>query len=177
MKAPKNQIVKAHFLSKELANLCGLSGYMVSYLCRQGLLNPKILVAAQQPNSGRRFGKARLFSFADLLLGRSISKLLHAGVSVKHVHASMRVLEEKLGRARLDLTRARITIIGRQIYLESHGESPVDLTNDGQLAFSYMLELDQLRARADKVIAGRSKSDRQRVLRHSKRDADLREEA
>ena len=118
-----------------------------------------------------------MFSFADLLLARSISNLLNAGVSIKHIRASMQVLEGKLGKARLDLTRARITIVGRRIYLEGHGESPIDLTNDGQLAFSYMLELDQLRAKADKVIAGRSKSDRQRVRRHSERDAALRKKA
>lgn len=168
--------LKTHFLSKELSALSGLSQYMVSYLCRERLLKPKVL-SAERHGTERRFGKARLFSFADVLLARSIRKLLVAGVSVKQVQLSIQVLEAKLGKAPEDLTRLHVTIIGKRIYLEPSSGPPVDLTHDGQLAFSYMLEVDQLRSEAGRLVAGRTESDRERVRRHSEHETLQRRKA
>ena len=165
--------LKTHFLSKELSALSGLSQYMVSYLCRERLLKPKVL-SGNWHEAERRFGKARMFSFADVLLARSIRKLLVAGVSVKQVQLSIQVLEAKLGKAPEDLTRLHVTIIGKRIYLEPPSGPPLELTHDGQLAFSYMLEVDQLRAEAGRLVAGRTESDRERVRRHGERTAPLR---
>jgi DNA-binding transcriptional MerR regulator len=173
---PRVGSLKTHFLSKELSALSGLSQYMVSYLCRERLLKPK-LVRGKRDNTERRFGKARMFSFADVLLARSIRKLLIAGVSVKQVHRSIQVLEAKLGQAPEEFTRLHVTIIGKRIYLEPPNGPPVELTHDGQLAFSYMLEVDQLRSEAGRLVAGRTESDRERVRRHSERNAPLRSKA
>lgn len=173
---PQVDSLKTQFLSKELSALSGLSQYMVSYLCRERLLKPKAL--SGKCNDGeRRFGKARIFSFADVLLARSIRKLLIAGVSVKQVQLSIQVLEAKLDKAPEDLSRLHVTIIGKRIYLEPLGEPPVELTQDGQLAFSYMLEVDQLRSEAGRLVAGRTESDRERVRRHSQRNAPQRRKA
>lgn len=170
---PRVDNLKTHFLSKELSALSGLSQYMVSYLCRERLLKPKVL-SGKRPDAERRFGKARLFSFADVLLARSIRKLLIGGVSVKQVQLSIQVLEAKLDKAPEDLTRLHVTIIGKRIYLEPPSGPPVELTHDGQLAFSYMLEVDQLRSEAGRLVAGRTESDRERVRRHSQGNARLR---
>jgi DNA-binding transcriptional MerR regulator len=168
--------LKTHFLSKELSALSGLSHYMVSYLCRERLLKPKVYSGKRQ-DAERRFGKARIFSFADVLLARSIRKLLIAGVSVKQIKVSIEVLEAKLGKAPDDLARLHVTIIGKRIYLEPSSGPPVELTHDGQLAFSYMLEVDQLRSEAGRLVASRTESDRDRVRRHSDRTAPLRRKA
>lgn len=177
MPAQRNDTLKAHFLSKELAQLSGLTDYMVSYLRREELLKPKVLTGENRLDAGPRFGKARMFSFSDVLLARSIRKLLSAGVSVKQLRKSIEVLEGKLGKARQDLTRLHVTIIGKQIYVEPSGSAPVELTHDGQMAFSYMLELDQLRTEAGKLVTNRTTADRKRVRRHSQRSASQRKKA
>lgn len=153
-------------MSKELAHLSGLSGYMVTYLRQVGLLLPigheTSTPAAQRP----RYGKARLYRFSDVLLARSLRKLLDAGVSVKEIEESIRVLREKLGGVPRDLTTTRVTIIGKRIFVASPNEQPVELTADGQLAFSYMLDLKGLQQEAFKVIANRDGRDDRRVTRH-----------
>lgn len=161
-------MVKTHYLSKELAKLSGLSGYMVSYLCREGLLRPKVKVRAATLVASRGYGRARMFSFADVLLARSIRKLLDAGVSTRQVRTSIRVLEQKLGQLPYDLVNARVTIVGKTIYLETRLSAPIELTSDGQMAFSYMLDLRQIRSRADRLVSERTVSDRGRIIRQGR---------
>jgi len=159
-----NDVVKAYYMSKELAYLTGLTHNMVTYLRRIELLVP--LQPTNRPQLNRpRYGKARLYTFSDVLLGRSLRKLLDAGVSVKEIQESIRVLRDKLGGVPRDLATARVTIVGKRIYLAPPHEHPVELTGDGQLAFSYMLDLKQLEGAASKIIAARDSSDNRRVVR------------
>ena len=153
-------------MSKELAQLSGLSPYMVTYLRQVGLLVPVASETSQGSGERPRYGKARLYKFSDILLGRSLRKLLDAGVSVKEIEESVRVLREKLGGVPGDLTTTRVTIIGKRIFLAPPNEQPVELTADGQLAFSYMLDLEGLQHAASKVIASRDARDERRVARH-----------
>jgi DNA-binding transcriptional MerR regulator len=164
---PKNAF-KAHYLSKEVVRLTGLSKYMVSYLRQIELLVPIEPLDSRRSDKRPRYGKARLYTFSDILLGRSLCKLLSAGVSVKEIEEAVRVLREKLGGVPQDLVRTRVTMIGKRILIASPNEPPVELTADGQLAFSYMLDVKQLHGEASKVIAARHGMDERRVARHQK---------
>lgn len=154
-------------MSKEVVRLTGLSKYMVTYLYRVGLLVP--MPCRQDQHASRpRYGKARLYTFSDILLGRSLRTLLAAGVSVKEIQEAVRVLRHKLGGVPHDLTKTRVTMVGKRVFVASPDEPPVELTADGQLAFSYMLDLGQLQSAASKVISARDDMDLRRVHRHRK---------
>ena len=163
MRTQQKDVLRAYYMSKELAQLTGLTTYMVTYLRRIGLLVP---AAPDEPSLGRpRYGKARLYTFPDLLLGRSLRKLIDGGVSVKEIEQSVRVLRDKLGGVPRDLSTTRVTIIGKRIFFAMPHDPPVELTNDGQLAFSYMLDIDQIHESALRVITERDSTDRRRVGR------------
>jgi len=145
--------------------LSGLSSYMVTYLCRTELLRPSITLIDTLARSG--YGRARLFSFSDVLLARSLAKLLAAGVSVEAIRTSVAVLEQKLGKEPGSLITTPVSIVGEQIYLEALDGAPVALSQHGQMVFSYMLDVDQIRVDASKVVTARSKADKARVSRHN----------
>jgi DNA-binding transcriptional MerR regulator len=160
--------LKAYYMSKEVAHLTGLTTYMVTYLGRIGLLIPVSPASDKGVLHRPQYGKARLYTFADLLLGRSLRKLLDAGVSVKEIEKSIRVLRDKLGGVPQDITNTRITIIGKRIYFAPPDQPPVELTGNGQLAFSYMLNIQQLQGAALKMLTARDSMDDRRVQRHER---------
>lgn len=125
---------KEHFTVGELVKFTGLSPHMVNYLCRHELLVPTL-------SELRRRGVKRCFSYADLLLGRSIAKLLNAGVSVLALRKALQTLHGLIGEIPLTAFDTRkVAIGGDSVYLAEPGEPVVDLSSRGQLAFQFVLD-------------------------------------
>lgn len=127
---------KEWFSTADLVNYGGLpSKHMVAYLCRTGILEPSLTEV-------RRRGIKRRFSYQDLLLVRSISTLLDAGVSVFGIQEVLKTLREKLGvdPARA-LSKQYVSIIGKSVYIGDSPEALVELTAAGQLAFQFVLDV------------------------------------
>jgi hypothetical protein len=96
-------------------------------------------------STARRRGLVRKFSYADLLLGRAVATLLSAGVSVIALRRALGTLRRKLKAVPLAAFQSRaIAIVGSGVYIAEPGESLIDLSADGQLAFHFVLDAGQL---------------------------------
>ena len=128
-------IIMSTFSINEASKLSGLTSVMVDYLCRQ-----KIVVPSFPRKPGR--GKARRYSFGEVVLLKTIRKLLEKGVSVKRLKQAIRTknkffrdINEKNPPIHLFITD------GREIFLRKPGDSLVNLTKNGQMEFSFIIDL------------------------------------
>jgi DNA-binding transcriptional MerR regulator len=157
--AAQNPNVLLEFYTAEVQQLSGLSKHMIDYLCRHGLLTVS-------RSNMRGYGKRRRFNFTDILLARSIKELLQAGVSV----LSLRTALVELGRqlhsdSPAALRDKRIVIRGGVPYLSRPDEPPSDLLAGGQLAFSFLLEIEDLWSKAEPLYANRKAKEQERIER------------
>jgi DNA-binding transcriptional MerR regulator len=128
--------------TSDIVRYSNLSSHMVGYLCRYRILRPTL-------STVRRRGVRRRFSFEDLLLARAIAKLLSAKVELSSVRSALRTLRSKMiGVPPSVLATKQIVILGKSVYLTRLGESAVELTADGQLAFHFMLDTTDVRTHA-----------------------------
>jgi hypothetical protein len=133
-----SDVVIDHFTTDDLVHYAKLSRHMVNYLCRYGVLEPTL-------STERRRGLLRRFSYADLLLGRAVATLLAGGVSVIALRRVLATLRRKLKTVPLALFQSRaIAIAGGGVYVSEPGEPPMDLAANGQLAFHFVLDANQL---------------------------------
>jgi DNA-binding transcriptional MerR regulator len=152
-------VVRSDFISSELQALSGLGKHMVDYLCRHGLLTAS-------GSKDRGFGKRRRFSFADVLLARTISKLLEAGVSVLAMRAVLRHLGQQLRTSAVPALRdTRVAICNGKPYLSEPNKPPTDLLAGGQMVFSFTLDVEELWKKAGPLRARRLDEQAQRTNR------------
>ncbi len=129
--------------ARRAAELCGFGTVaMLDYLERSGVFT------RSQAAGGR--GKRRRYNFRDLVVLKVIKVLLDNGASVASLKTALRefqqwrwraeptVLEDKIGGLRY------LIASGKHVYFAHNAEVLVDLSNRGQLAFSFILDLDRL---------------------------------
>ena len=110
------------------------------------------------------YGKRRRFSFADILLARSIRKLLDAGVSVLTMRTVMLQLSQQFRSSTIHALRdTRVVIRAGRPYLSEPSRPPADLLAGGQLAFCFVLEVEDLWRKAEPLEAKRNLALRRRV--------------
>jgi len=158
MSAPRPSVVQ-EFYTGDVQNLTGLSKHMVDYLCRHGLLN-----ASRSPKRG--YGNRRRFDFTDVLLARSIKKLLDSNVSVLSLREALTELRRRLhSQSSTVLRDQRIVIRNGVPYLVQPDGPLSDLTAGGQMAFSFVLDVEDLQQRAGPVQAQREVDRSARIAR------------
>jgi DNA-binding transcriptional MerR regulator len=157
---PAGQVID-HFLTGELQELAGLSKPMVDYLCRHGLLQAS-------KSRGRGYGKRRRFDFSDVLLARSIRKLLDAEVSVLSMRNALVQLRRLLD-AEATLRDRRIVIRDRVAYLTQPNRPAVNLLAGGQMTFSFLLDIEDTWRKAEPLVVKRKATDRARIERAIKK--------
>lgn len=131
------------FSAHEAKEICGFRTVaMLDYLERSGVF------ARSDRGTGR--GKKRRYNFRDLLVLKVIKALLDNGASVASLKKSLKefqqwkwraeptVLEDKTGGLRY------LVASGKSVYFAHSTEVLVELSNRGQLAFSFILDLDKL---------------------------------
>jgi DNA-binding transcriptional MerR regulator len=160
IKPPKARI---EFHTREVEILSGLSKHMVDYLCRHGVLSASF-------SSDRHYGKRRRFSFTDVLLARSIQKLLHAGISVLSMRRALLELYKQLNSNSPSALRdRRIIIRGGIPYLSLPAKPPLNLLAGGQMAFTFVLEIEDLWLKAEPLVAQRQAALVERIQRAQKK--------
>jgi hypothetical protein len=130
--------------ARAVADVCGFGSVaMLDYLERSGVFQPEI---RRQKNKG----KPRKYTFRDVLVLKAIAILLRNGASVAALKESLSflqkarwraeeaVLEDSLGSLR------HLIFSGGKIYLPRSEAELIELTFGGQLAFSFIIDLDQL---------------------------------
>jgi DNA-binding transcriptional MerR regulator len=157
MARKRTRPVADSFYSGDVAALSGLTKHMVDYLCRHGLLTVS-------HSNERGYGKRRQFSFTDVLLARSIRQLLDAGVSVLSLRTALLALREQLHTESTAVLRdKRIVICEGVPYLSEPNKPPRDLLKNGQMVFSFVLEIERLWKTAEPMQMKRKGQERSRT--------------
>jgi DNA-binding transcriptional MerR regulator len=118
---------------KKAAELSGLTTHMLTYLGR-------IDVLKASGNRGGR-GRARMYTFSDVLFLRMIAELLARGIEVKRLGEALRRVKSEAD-VWLDVTtRPRHFLVtdGTEVFLRRKGKLE-SKTRDGQFAFAFVLD-------------------------------------
>lgn len=157
MKAAKAHPEGGWFDASKAASITGHTLAMLNYLCRTGIVEPTCSCV-------RGYGKARHFSFGDLVALRLVARLAALGVSPLKLKQGLRALRERHPEITLQsLPASHIVTNGKQLFLRQEGAT-LEQVLDGQLAFAFVVELPQLRNEV-KTALDRDQAAQDRLLR------------
>ncbi len=153
--------VKNAFTIREVSDITGLQPAMLNFLIRNEYLQPSYREDYDFPKRQKRNprGNARYFSYRDLIIAKTIQRLLAAGVQLIRVKEALEDLRAdkhwlKLSRG-LSADRAITWMVtdGRKVYLQDQ-KTPFlrPLGNNRQTAFSFILEMTSVRSEIDQGI-------------------------
>lgn len=130
------------FTVKEARRLTGFkTTYMLDYLYRSAIVRPSKVAA---PGRGRR----RLYTFADLVLLRSVHHLLSRGLPVRKLKLAVHTMRRRFADigpdGQLPPDRYLITD-GEKVYFVDDNAKVFDLTGEAQMAFAFMLDVETIR--------------------------------
>jgi DNA-binding transcriptional MerR regulator len=114
----------------EVQKIVGISYRQLDYWARTGLVRPSIQDAGGS-------GTQRLYSFEDLVVLRTIKKLLDAGVSLQRIRKAIGFLRDHLNREPQGVT---ILSDGSGIYACESPTEVMDLLQRGQGVFGIALD-------------------------------------
>ncbi len=142
---------------------------MVDYLCRAGIVIPSV-----RPNPGH--GRSRLYGFGDLVLLRAMKRLLDAGLPVSRLKKALETQQKKFANLGPNTEIAKYLITdGRNVLLANEASSFIELNKEGQIAFAFIVDVDQARTEVSAGIEklGRRKAEfpksiRRRVAKHGR---------
>ena len=144
---------KDYYITRDVEELTGLSSHMIDYLCRS-----KLVVPSRTGSKGRGRGRARRYSEGDVVLLRTYARLLKQGVSVKRLKDAYKTWSRQYKTMDSGLPPARFLLTdGERIYFRETNEIVADLTQEGQLAFRFVIDLHKVHA---DVIKAKSKLNR-----------------
>lgn len=93
----------------------------------------------------RGHGKPRHYAFGDIVALRLVARLSTAGVSPLRLKKGLQYLRKHQPEIKLtSLPATHLVTDGQEIYLRS-GNETLERATDGQYAFAFVIELDQLR--------------------------------
>ncbi|MFW7340701.1 MerR family transcriptional regulator [Pollutimonas sp. H1-120] len=130
--------LKMYFSAKEAAQFSRISLAMVNYLCRHRLVVPAV---------GRKRGRGieRKYSFGDLVILRSVAKLLEAGVSILRLKKALTNLRRLHANITQDGMPASFLVTdGKDVYFRQ-GSGVLELLASGQFSFAFVLEVESVR--------------------------------
>ena len=130
--------------AKVAAKLAGFKSVaMLDYLQRSG-----VFIASRK--DGKRRGKKRRYDFRDILILKAIKKLLDSGASVSNLKKSLTSFQSMKWSAdeasmgdREGIIRYLI-VSGESVYLKKDPNILIDMCKNGQLTFSFIIDLDNL---------------------------------
>jgi DNA-binding transcriptional MerR regulator len=138
MKAAKAHPEGGWFDAAKAASITGHTPAMLNYLCRTGIIEPTCSCV-------RGHGKARHYSFGDLVALRLVARLAFLGVSPLKLKEGLRALRERHPEITLQtLPASHIVTNGKHLFLRDEGDT-LERILDGQLAFAFVIELPKLR--------------------------------
>jgi DNA-binding transcriptional MerR regulator len=135
--------MKPAFTAGEASRIAGFEKpWMLGHLEREGIF-------IREHASDRRHGKVRKYTFADIVVLRSINRLLRLGARparIKQVLLTLAKIGQLKGSQRTVLARltkldGSIIVSNSDVYLVGSGAELVDLLHSGQLAFGFMVDL------------------------------------
>ena len=120
---------------------------MVDYLCRQG-----IVVPSRRWAPGR--GRPRLYGFGDLILLRAVNRLLSSGLPVSRLKVPLRKLQRHFRDLSPETAIERYLMTdGREAFFADEPGAFVDLAEDGQLGFAFIIDVERARRDVLRAVA------------------------
>lgn len=136
---------KNFFTANEAARLSGLTRTMLDYLCRTKISEPTVACK-------RGKGCRRHYSFGDVVLLRSIARLLNAGISVLRLKRALQSLRKHHPDITPDsLPGTHLITNGRKIYFRRGSHSVEELIT-GQFSFAFVVELEKVKSEVLKQL-------------------------
>ncbi len=127
------------YTTKQVAKLSGLAITKVNYLCLVGLVRPS-------GKSQSRRGKAREYTFGDIVILRSVARFLHRGVPISELKVAFQAIRARHSEITpRSLPADLILTDGKKVYFRDKSETLETLDHDGQFAFAFVLELKSIR--------------------------------
>ena len=122
------------FTVPQAVRLTGCTSHQLRYWDQVGLLRPSL-----QRTEGRQ-GKARLYSFRDLVALKVIKSLLDGGMSLQQVRRAYGFLRNKAGLDR-HLSEVKLITDGRSIFEVARSDGEIlDALKKGQMAFCVAID-------------------------------------
>ena len=122
------------------AKLSGLPVTMVNYLGRTDVLVPS------RPKERKR-GRARRYTLGDVVMLRILASLLESGISVARLKKGLKAFRKYHPKITPTSLPARYLLTdGIQVYLRHENQTFETLDDKGQMAFAFVLEIEQARA-------------------------------
>lgn len=119
------------------AKLSDLSISMVDYLCRTKIVVPTTNVRGR--------GRRRIYTFAEVVVLRAISKLLNAGVGVSKLGNALKALRKYHTEITPDsLSSLYLVTDGKEVFLRQKDDM-LECLVSGQMAFAFVIEISSIR--------------------------------
>lgn len=124
------------FRIHEAVALTGFSKYMLDYLAREKIFAPQEAAPSR--------GKARQYSFADLVLLRALHHLCQDRGRVRHLREALKRFRDEFGSLAVgQKVRQLLFVQGNELCVRSAAEAGRELRT-GQLTFSFMVDLERI---------------------------------
>lgn len=139
------------FRIHETVVLTGFSKYMLDYLAREKIFAP------QQATPGR--GKARQYSFADLILLRALHHLCRDRGRVRHLREALERFRDEFGSLEVGQKVEQLLFVqGSELCVRSASDAARELRT-GQLTLSFVVDLERVVAEvsADLILDDEAK--------------------
>jgi len=149
------------FSASQAARFAGMTLAMVNYLCRSAVVVPT-------GGARRGHGRARQYTFGDVVALRLVAKLSANGVSPLRLKKGLQGLRKYHPEITLtSLPGSHVVTNGTDLYLRQEGR-PIERAFDGQFAFAFVVELGQLQQEvAAACLASRPRQPRGSALKRA----------
>lgn len=148
------------FTAGEASRLAGFKKpWMLAHLEREGIF-------VREYTSDRRHGRARKYTFVDVMVLRAINRMLELGARparIKKVIAELGMVEGIPSSRRAAIKMAQqsgtcLFVTAKEAFLLKSSQEVIDLAAHGQLAFGFMIDIEiSLRPVIETISAYRKK--------------------
>jgi|SRR5579859_3129395 len=167
--------VKNAFTLREVSEITGLKRAMLNFLIRNNYLHPTYREDHDLPQRLKRLprGNTRYFSYRDLIIAKTIQRLLDAGVQLIRVKEALLDLRSdkhwltKAKHAPVDRVITWLVTDGAKIYLQDDKAPSLEpLGKNRQRAFSFIIEMTSVHSEVRRGIqTAESHSCREKIAR------------
>tara|TARA_R110002110_G_scaffold368869_1_gene578713 strand:- start:2204 stop:2653 length:450 start_codon:yes stop_codon:yes gene_type:complete len=136
------------FSVKQAARFSGLTLVMVNYLCRTGVLEPS-------GSNARGRGRRREYTFSDIVILKSLKRLLDSGIGVSKLKRALNALRREYPEISRDKLPAKLRYLvtnGETIYLRRKPDALQAMDGSDQFEFAFVINLAQIHTEVFQAI-------------------------
>jgi hypothetical protein len=135
----------------EASAFSGVGLPMIDYLCRT-----QIIVPSASRSRGRGRGRERRFTFSDVVVLRTIAKLLQQGISVRRLQRDLRRAAQWYASSVGDPAPLPYLCTDGTRAFFRRKDAVLEELGSGQLAFGFVLDVERIKGEVVELINNRS---------------------